>query len=166
MQDAPTKRMIIANLHPLSLCARSHKSSYKHWCSKFYHDSVHEEYGVHSGSVPFSTMADSEIEEWIGKTFFRVIAVSFQITPYLVQGGHVIGGTGPMSLQSTSGTSYGYGSWSTVYPPNHSLPAPPNMENSQNGELWPFKFRGSSQKEQPFPMRPEMGGNFNKFYRK
>ncbi|VDP44656.1 unnamed protein product [Heligmosomoides polygyrus] len=38
-----------------------------------------------------------------------------------------------MSLQSTSGTSYGYGSWSTVYPPNHSLPAPPNMENSQNG---------------------------------
>ncbi|VDM75618.1 unnamed protein product [Strongylus vulgaris] len=60
------------------------------------------------------------------------------ITPYLVQGGHVIGGTAPMPpLQSTaSATSgYGYGSWSTVYAPTnqHTLTGPSNIENSQNG---------------------------------
>ncbi|RCN32789.1 hypothetical protein ANCCAN_21390 [Ancylostoma caninum] len=62
----------------------------------------------------------------------------FQITPYLVQGGHVIGGTAPMPpLQSTtSATSgYGYGSWSTVHPGTnqHALSTPSNIENSQNG---------------------------------
>ncbi|KAK6759373.1 hypothetical protein RB195_021140 [Necator americanus] len=62
----------------------------------------------------------------------------FQIAPYLVQGGHVIGGTAAVpGLQSTnSATSgYNYGSWSTVYPSTnqHSIATPSNIENSQNG---------------------------------
>ncbi|KAK6043034.1 hypothetical protein COOONC_19461 [Cooperia oncophora] len=59
-----------------------------------------------------------------------------QITPYLVQGGHVIGGTTTLPMQSkNSGTGgYGYGSWSTVYPTSHALTTPSNIENSQNGE--------------------------------
>ncbi|XGW35276.1 hypothetical protein V3C99_018915 [Haemonchus contortus] len=59
----------------------------------------------------------------------------FQITPYLVQGGHVIGGTTTVSMQSkTNATAgYGYGSWSTVYPTTHGLSTPSNIENSQNG---------------------------------
>ncbi|VDL74293.1 unnamed protein product [Nippostrongylus brasiliensis] len=59
----------------------------------------------------------------------------FQIAPYLVQGGHVIGGTTPIPMHTaTSGASgYGYGSWSAMYPPSHGLTTPSNIENTQNG---------------------------------
>ncbi|KJH40951.1 hypothetical protein DICVIV_13082 [Dictyocaulus viviparus] len=56
----------------------------------------------------------------------------FQITPYLVKGGHVIGGTATMQ---SSASGYGYGSWN-VYTGNHPLGAPSNIENSQNDELY------------------------------
>lgn len=65
----------------------------------------------------------------------------FQFTPFLVQGGHVIGGTGPIPLGSTpTGPSgYGYGSWSAVYTgpggavPMNAIPG----ENNPNGREMP-----------------------------
>ncbi|KAJ1347848.1 hypothetical protein KIN20_003014 [Parelaphostrongylus tenuis] len=55
----------------------------------------------------------------------------FQITQYLVKGGHVIGG--PSTMQS-SPSSYGYGPWNPPYAANPPLSAPStNIENSQNG---------------------------------
>lgn len=63
-----------------------------------------------------------------------------QFTPFLVQGGHVIGGTGhiPLGSTPTGPTSYGQGSWGAVYTTQPTgLPAGMLGHGTNNGENAP-----------------------------
>lgn len=63
--------------------------------------------------------------------------ILFQFTPFVVQGGTVIGGTGPMhplGSTPTGANGYGYGSWNAVYA-NGTVPSGANNSNNLNNSL-------------------------------